>query len=794
MITISDGILTIPEGERFVGFKGDNLHTQKKFFIRTDPASGWLYRLYLTFDDGRHNFFTLPYELYADGIVLTWDIEEDHIFKSGLVKAQIKAFSDDSEVYHTTSDIFVAGKATEEDEEFLNSNSEFVHFEKTLNELYDKMETASAKMPYVGTNGNWFTYDMNSQSYKDSGMPSAAGFEDMIIPPQKLDRRYWEHPGYEGFVFDEYMDLVDHLVNEDRITVAEFNLITGEGVISGICQVIAKADASGAVDWYIANLTTGEFWTIRKEAEGNSFTAQKLTKKLDSCIAQIEQIKEGKVNTDLSSYASLSPVADEDKLVYQCAEENALKSISVENFKKSLDYVCIALNSLEELYKTSFATNKKYLIKCSGSLAGEFSTNYCEATFVSSVLGEILTVIPVGNISEYYVVDLSAQTCTCHTRTIAFLENAPIYVANTQFAVSENVLTADKVVAASNWTKDDNSFTHSAGSAEPLRIAMGDLAVAGDEWLITFEYTDDNYADIMLEASFGAEAKTQCYNGTKDIAMALRVNADGDDLLITPVSRYSGTLSDFKIRKITEDGPESFEFKSDTIVNMDRQICKTGFWNVVLGTEHTLTNSPNSSRTIVIGHNALRQLRTGNRNIGIGTYAMSQMESGEQNIAIGADSMFEVKSAEGCITLGKGAMQNGTSLERNIAIGEAALNGSADSTASLNIALGYCAGYGCVGERNIFMGYNAAMSVKQGIANVFIGDQCVGTNGKNQNTVIGAGAKATGDANRSVAIGYQAQTTKANQCVIGGANISEFVFGTKKINFNDDGTVTWEEV
>lgn len=92
------------------------------------------------------------------------------------------------------------------------------------------------------------------------------------------------------------------------------------------------------------------------------------------------------------------------------------------------------------------------------------------------------------------------------------------------------------------------------------------------------------------------------------------------------------------------------------------------------------------------------------------------------------------------------------------------------------------------------MGYNNAMEVSQGIANVYIGDQCTGVNGKNQNTVIGASAKATGEANRSIAIGYQAQTTKANQCVIGGANITEFVLGNKKINFNADGTVTWETI
>lgn len=687
-------------------------------------------------------------------------------------------------------------------------------------------------------------------------------------------------------VLSSISELRNYTFSEDELYHFYASAQVGSLVGSGYCFTRYEPETNGDTGALVAKMLTvfnfSTLKTFKLRVEADDYT----------CVET-----NSKVNADFSSYASLSPVFDEDKLVYQCAEEYSLKSISFKDFKNSLDYVCISLNSLKELYETSFVMNKKYLIQCKGSLAGEFGTNYCEAIFVSSALGEKLTVMPVGNIYEYYVVDLEDETCTCYSREAAdgysptatveqtdngatititdkdgtttatvvngkdgkdgqdgyspvkgvdyfdgingadgkdgvsgvyvgsgdmpegynvqidpkgvcisiedILSDVPVYVANTQFMVGENVLTADKVGVATNWTNNGDTFTHTAGSTEPLRITMGDLAVAGDEWLITFEYTDQNYGEIMLEVSFGDEAKTQCYNGTKDIAVALRVKANGDDLLITPASKYSGTLSNFKIRKITEDGTESFEFQTDTIVNMDRQICKTGFWNVVLGTEHTLTNSPNSSRTIVIGHNALRQLRTGNRNIGIGTYAMSQMESGEQNISIGADSMFEVKKGDSNIVFGKGAASRGTYLENNIVVGANAMAGGDNSQASLNIVLGLNSALN-LGKsnsstasntsRNIIMGYNAAQEMALGIANVYIGDQCVATNGKNQNTVIGASAKATGEANRSIAIGYQAQTTKANQCVIGGANITEFVLGTKKIIFNDDGTVTWEEL
>lgn len=377
------------------------------------------------------------------------------------------------------------------------------------------------------------------------------------------------------------------------------------------------------------------------------------------------------------------------------------------------------------------------------------------------------------------------------------------YISVNQFKVGEDVLTADKVGTAANWTTNGSTFTHTSGSAEPLRIALGDLAVAGDEWLITFNSPD--ITDNLLSLSFGTEALTQTYNGTQSIKVSLRVKENGDDLLLTPVSTFNGTLSNLKIQKIDKNGVEPYEFVTDSIITKDRQICKTGFWNVILGTEHTMTNAPNSSRTIVIGHNALRQLRSGNRNIAIGTFAMSVMESGEQNISIGADSMFNVQKSEGCIVLGKGAMSYGKSLKDNIAIGEGALYGSNESTAVLNITIGKNAGYGCTGERNIIMGYQCAMNLSQGIANVYIGDQCTGLNGRNQNTIIGASAKATGYANRSVAIGYQAETTKGNQCVLGGDNIVEtllkgtiIVRGTdgvkRQIAFNADGSCSWSEV
>lgn len=264
MITISDGKLTIPEGQRFIGFTGDNRHTQKKFFIRNNSESGWLYRLYLTFDDGTHNHFVLPATVSEEGTWLTWNIEENHIFKSGLVKAQIKAFSGDSEVYHTTSDVFVAGKATEEDDEFKNSNSEFLLYEKTLNDLYKKMLSASAKMPYVGTNGNWFTYDVNKDEYVDSGVSAYVQIAEGGITQDLLDRVYWQKtdriPVYDYGAFDSILDSKDAASTVYRMEFSGISPLKS-AVGEGSFLAVASADCSKLL---ILNTTNADRWLYEK--------------------------------------------------------------------------------------------------------------------------------------------------------------------------------------------------------------------------------------------------------------------------------------------------------------------------------------------------------------------------------------------------------------------------------------------------------------------------------------------------------------------------------------------------
>lgn len=136
MIEISFGKMIIPENERFIGFAGDNLHSSKTFLLKNVSETDCIYRLYLTFDDGNTNYFALDSKVENGSTYLQWTVSEDHIIKSGIVKAQIKAFYNDDRIYHTTHDYFIVAPSTECDSDFSEKeNSEFLDYEKRLNDI-----------------------------------------------------------------------------------------------------------------------------------------------------------------------------------------------------------------------------------------------------------------------------------------------------------------------------------------------------------------------------------------------------------------------------------------------------------------------------------------------------------------------------------------------------------------------------------------------------------------------------------------------------------------------------------
>ena len=166
MIYIQPGKMIIPEEERFVGFAGDNLSSSKTFVVRNGETEDCVFKLFLTFDDATCNYFELEQIRVGEAMGLIWNIREEHLFKSGIVSAQIKVYEPSGEIWHTSEDFFVVDDSAEFAEFFHDKkNSEFLAYERRLIALKAEIESILDKLPYFGTDGYWYLFDKTTDSF-----------------------------------------------------------------------------------------------------------------------------------------------------------------------------------------------------------------------------------------------------------------------------------------------------------------------------------------------------------------------------------------------------------------------------------------------------------------------------------------------------------------------------------------------------------------------------------------------------------------------------------------------------
>ncbi len=266
MITIQNGKLTIPENERFIGFAGDNLRRKIEFSVQGESTPCELYRIYLTFDDGTVNYFVLDTSNEENGTVLVWNVLSDHIFKSGLVKVRIKAFSQNNVIWHTNADYFVVGESAECADFFKNKeNSEFLRYEQMLNNLKNEIEEERVLLPYIGENGNWFVYDAVSDNYVDSGKKSMGEISDYSVTPEKLSKNYLEYS--TGTIRNcGDLDAIIALGNDQalyRVDVSglsAFKSLVGEGYFTALTDTERQ-------ELTLTNHSTGKMWLYKEGSE-----------------------------------------------------------------------------------------------------------------------------------------------------------------------------------------------------------------------------------------------------------------------------------------------------------------------------------------------------------------------------------------------------------------------------------------------------------------------------------------------------------------------------------------------
>ena len=362
------------------------------------------------------------------------------------------------------------------------------------------------------------------------------------------------------------------------------------------------------------------------------------------------------------------------------------------------------------------------------------------------------------------------------------------YLTTRVLHLGNNLFNTASVIAGNGWTIDGDTIVHAADGTEDLILPID--GVVGDKYIVEFD--SSFYQDEFVIVGTNEKNLSFVYNGTSHLIIPVEIISESK-LIIRPYNKKQFQLSNINIRRIQTSGTKyNLNYISAVTSNNYENY---GNRNVLIGHD-SATHAVGSTRLVAIGNAVLKNLLAGHRNIGIGGSALQNLESGDENIAIGADAGIYMQTGKSNIAIGVGSCSNGLDMIGNIALGNFALHGVADGEAEDCIAIGRMAGYNNQSDNNIYIGHLAGYSNKTGKNNVFVGSDTTYSATGDYNVFLGSGAYNTAAGSMdSIGIGHAARPSKSNQMVLGGTMITEVVFcGNKKINFNTDGTVTWESI
>ncbi len=439
MITILDGKLTVPENQRFIGFAGDNMQRKIEFVVKnhTDPKN--IYRLYLTFEDGTVNYFTLPANVTSEGTILTWYVKKEHIFSSGIVYAQIKAFCDSGVIFHTNKEVFIVGSSTELEDFLSSNNTEFLEYEKRLNSLHDYIEEARLLMPYIGENGNWYLFDSSKGSYVDSEKPSVgksltADIADGAVTSQKIASGAVTAPKLGQYSVSNTA-IVPNAVTEDKLSN---NAVSSSKIVDG--AVTASKIADNSIDYN--HLNTGAVTPdaldreyLRLDSSLSIVSDSSLLTLLKSNVSESKehfkkiflfvtrQTQEGQLTSIIGAGRCFGFFVSGSEFWFTNLKTNKVYSavftenelVSVSDISEQEDFVYAGyFTSASEMIGYNFEDRKTYFLRCShdkekGLVAGSYFVKV--GVDVSYFDGDVLYLAPVIPNGKTYMMSLSTGEC-----------------------------------------------------------------------------------------------------------------------------------------------------------------------------------------------------------------------------------------------------------------------------------------------------------------------------------------------------------------------------------------------
>lgn len=276
-------------------------------------------------------------------------------------------------------------------------------------------------------------------------------------------------------------------------------------------------------------------------------------------------------------------------------------------------------------------------------------------------------------------------------------------------------------------------------------------------------------------------------------------------------------ITDEKLESDPEFVPYGVRIREEVVIPED--IRKPIDERLFVGELYTNSGTPTGDQTISIGKDSCRDEKCGmiaiGTQAGMNTKSTDESDNGHYSVAIGHRAMKNNTTGDHNTAIGWNAMADNSTGDGNTAIGEDALLHNIEGNG--NTCVGNRAYQMGKGSNNTVIGANSMYSsvsgqnIPTGNQNVAVGAEAGLVNGLGSgNTSVGAYAKISDDINYAIAIGRGAKAKKERQCVLGTYDVrimsplqtilngDIIVCGTdgifRKIIFNEDKTVTWEEV
>ena len=164
MLEMNNWVVRVPLArDREIGFTGE--HLARRIAIRAD-VPGWNCKLDLEFEDGRRNIL----DLADEGGVLAAVLRREYIPCAGEVRAQVRGLRGEEVVKSNVFTLTVRDAVDAAAAFDAGLPGEFLQLEQRVTEAARRAETITGKMPVV-VDGTWWVYDVEAESYVDTGAP-----------------------------------------------------------------------------------------------------------------------------------------------------------------------------------------------------------------------------------------------------------------------------------------------------------------------------------------------------------------------------------------------------------------------------------------------------------------------------------------------------------------------------------------------------------------------------------------------------------------------------------------------